>query len=191
MRIVKLSIALIISGFFAHANAADSVDLSKYTIKQSEPSVGTTIKRPIINAGTVPLDKRYADLSPQEKAILRSDFAQMKESDEPPFPAKGLMPILKELRKVHELLGLQYKGALAINVQIDSQGNPSNVSIIDSPAAEISEVTSVALLGQTYKPAICNGAPCAMEYHFRAELVGPKTDTLSPTSAQSTIPQSK
>jgi hypothetical protein len=191
MRIVTLSIALMISGICGQASATDSTGHTQYTIKQSEPSTGSNIKRPIINAGSVPLDKRYADLTVEEKAILKSESGQMKENDEPPFPAKGLMPILRELRKVHERLGLEYKGPVAVNVQVDSQGNPSNVSIVDSPATEISQVASVALLAQSYKPAQCNGAPCAMEYHFHAELIGANEDKFSSTNAHSSIPAVK
>ncbi|HXA48418.1 MAG TPA: energy transducer TonB [Burkholderiaceae bacterium] len=184
MRIVTLGVALIILGSAGQASAGDSAEPVQYVIKQSEPSTGSNIKRPIIKAGTISINKRYADLTPAEKAILRSEFAQMKESDEPPFPAKGLMPVLNELRKVHEQTGLENKGAVAVNVQVDSQGNPTSVSIIDSPSPDISQVASVALMAQTYKPALCGGTSCAMEYHFRAELIGSSDDRLSNSGAQ-------
>lgn len=173
MRIITIGLAMVMIGSQWQAAAAESTEQQQYTVRQSEPSVGSTLRRDIIKAGTVPLDKRYSELTTEQKNVVKSAYESMKDTDEPPFPANGLMPILKSLRAAHEQFGLKYKGELTMYVQVDSQGKATGVSVVKSPDPEITKVMAYALMTQPYKPAVCNGTPCAMQYPFNAELIGP------------------
>jgi hypothetical protein len=161
--------------------AADIAAPEEYTILQSAPSLGSNIKREIIRAGYVPLDKRYADLTPEEKARLLRDYWQLKPGDEPPFPANGLMPVLNAVKLAYEKLLLQAHGPLVLSVEIDDKGHPNGFVVRESPDPFITEAAAVALMDQTYKPGTVNGKPSVMRFAFHVELVGPHQDVAPPT----------
>jgi hypothetical protein len=161
--------------------AADTAAPEEYAIVQSAPSLGSNIKREIIRAGTVPINKPYADFTPEEKARLMRDYWQLKPGDEPPFPAKGLMPILNAVKLAYEKSLLQAKGPLVLSVEIDEKGHPNGFVVREAPDPLIAEVAAVALMDQTYKPGTINGKPSVMRYAFHVELVGPHQDMAPPT----------
>ena len=114
MRNVTFGLAMIMITCQWQAAASESTAPQQYSIKQSSPSTGSNVKRTIIEAGAIPLDKRYADLTAEQKNILKSGYEQMKDADEPPFPANGLMTILSAVRKAHEQSALQHQGPLTL-----------------------------------------------------------------------------
>ena len=183
MRIKKIgfsSLALISFLSLQHVALADTgTDVKHYAIKQSTPSVGTNLTKEIVKAGTIPLNKHYDELTVEQKQTLRDAYDSMPATDEPPFPAKGLYSIYKAIGTAHEALELQYKGDLNINVLVDSQGNPKSVTVMDSPNEDITKAAVFALMHQQYKPAVCGGQPCTMQFPLHAELVGPTDENLT------------
>ncbi len=173
MRMLHFSLGMALLACHWQASAVDSTDTPQYTVKQTAPSVGFTIKHDIIKAGALPLDKRYAELTPAQKNILKSEYEPMKVEDEPPFPANGLMDLFTVLRRVHGQYNLKYKGPLTMYVQVDSHGKATGVSVVRSPDPEITQAMAYTLMVLPYKPAVCGGKACAMQYPFHAELVGP------------------
>jgi hypothetical protein len=173
MRLLSIVSAATLIGSLSTALASETTEVKQYTVKQSELNTGTNVLRTIINAGPVPLDKTYAELTNEQKEILKSGYEKMNAVDEPPFPAKGLMPILLVLRKAHEGSALAHKGILALNVKVGVDGKPVGYQVVAAPDASLVNAAATALMQQDYKPAHCNGAPCPMMYLFRAELTGP------------------
>jgi hypothetical protein len=164
-----LCFALILKSAFAD----EPTEKARYTIKQDKPSVGSSMRQVIVIAGTIPLNKTYDQLTPEEKNTLKSNYENMPASDEPPFPVDGLMPIYKSIGHAHENLSLKYKGKLTMYVLVDSQGKPKSVSVDASPDPEITNAVAHLLMLQKFKPAICSGQPCSMEFPVTADLVGP------------------
>jgi hypothetical protein len=171
MRIAALGFFVVMSMIAWNVAAAEVTEEQQFTVKQSAPMLGSNLHRDIIKAGVIPINKRYDELTAEQKDVLKSSYESMKSGDEPPFPAKGLMPILKAVRDIHEKTELQFKGPLTLYVDIDSEGKPKSVSVVQSPDKQITQVAALALMEQTYKPAVCNGAPCAMQYPFHVELI--------------------
>jgi hypothetical protein len=171
MRIATLGFVIAMSTCAWDVVAAEATDAQQYTVKQTAPSLGSNVRRDVIKAGAVPLDKRYDELTAEQKDILKSSYEKMKAEDEPPFPAKGLMPIVNAIRDAHEQTALQYKGPLTLYVDVDSSGNAKSVSVVQSPDKMITQVAAMALVKQTYKPAVCDGKPCAMQYPFHVDLI--------------------
>jgi hypothetical protein len=153
---VLLSLILASSSLFAQNN---------YTLKQEQPSVGTSLKRDIVTGGRVPFEKRYADLTPEQQAIVKSQYEQMGPNDEPPYPADGLGPVYKLFSLVQERT--HATGYYSIAVEIDSQGKPTAVSFLKADHEDVAKLLAQAALIQKYKPALCNGTPCAMQIPFR------------------------
>lgn len=145
----------------------------QYVIKQSEANLGTNFKQPIVLAGTIPLDERYAELTTEQKNKLKAPYEKMGDNDEPPFPLNGLRPLYAALGKVHEKLNLFYKGPVTMYVQIDSKGNPGAMNLVEAPDPEMGQALANIMALQKFKPALCKGIPCSMPYMFHAELLGP------------------
>ncbi len=168
-----------------------SAEPVQYTIKQSTPYVGTSIKQPIVVTGTIPLDEHYAELTAEQKNALKSIYEKMGDNDEPPFPANGLRPLYSALGRAHEQLELVYKGPVTLYVQVDSQGNPGAMYVVESPDQQIAQAAANILAMQKFKPALCNGTPCSMRYVFHADLIGPDLHNMKSDNPASGIQLTK
>jgi len=52
-------------------------------------------------------------------------------------------------------------------VRIDEVGNAKSVSIYKTPDAKLSNVVAATLTRTRFKPGLCEGRPCAMDYVFK------------------------
>lgn len=168
LRLAFLSVLALVS-----AALAAGAEPELYTIKQSTPSEGSHLRRPIVVAGYTPLDKRYADLTAQQQSDLKAEYGKMGPGDEPPFPEKGLMDLYKAVGKAHEKLGYEFKGPLTMRVDVNANGEPTAIATMESPDNDITTVAYNAIVDQKFKPGLCNGTPCPRQFLFHAELVGP------------------
>lgn len=139
-----------------------------YSLRQDTPSTGTNIKRDIVTGGIVPYDKRYAELTPEQQAAVKALYEQLGPGDEPPFPADGLAPILKAVAAAQQKL--QVTGGLTMAVQVNPQGEATSVEVLRSPDPRMVQFVAAVLMLQKYKPALCNGSPCTMQFPFRMEF---------------------
>jgi hypothetical protein len=82
---------------------APGASLRDDTLKQPEWSTGTNIKKEVAS-GDIPFDKRYSELTPEQRDQLKSQYERMGPEDEPPFPANGLGPIYKAIAAAQQKL---------------------------------------------------------------------------------------
>lgn len=131
---------------------------SRYSIKEESAQTGSNIKRAVVTSA-VPLDKPYAKLSREEQEVFRSQYEDMAEDDEPPFPLEGLAAFYKPLQKAlgH---GWPTTGRLTLHVSVDSQGDATSVQVLASPSAEVTKIAATLAMLIKYKPGICGGKPC-------------------------------
>jgi hypothetical protein len=144
---------------------ASSPLYAQYSLKQEQPNVGTNLKRDIVTGGRVPFGKRYAELTAEQQAIVKSQYEAMGPDDEPPYPADGIGTVYKLFSLVQERTHAQ--GYYSIAVDINSQGVPTAVSFLNAEDEDVAKLLAQAALIQKYKPAVCNGTPCAMQIPFR------------------------
>jgi hypothetical protein len=149
----------------AVAQTAATVDTKRYSLKEDNPATGTHIRRELVTGVVIPMDKAYAALTLAQQALVKEQYEGMGAGDEPPFPADGLISIYKPLSKAQNSLGVV--GPLSILVDIDSEGTPISVSVIRSPDKEMTLFVARLLMLTKFKPALCNGQPCRMQYPFR------------------------
>lgn len=165
MRSAVIAVAVILNACQSNPIADEHPQPARYSIRQDEPSVGSSIKRDIVAGGLVPFDKRYSELTVEQQRILKSQYERMEDADEPPFPVNGLRPIYLMLASGQQ--ELRVDGTLRIFVEVDSQGRATKVSVLESPNPEMTKFAASVLLLEKYKPAVCNGSPCTMEFPFR------------------------
>jgi TonB-like protein len=163
MRSAVIVVAVILNACQASPVADEHPQLARYSIKQDEASTGS--RREIVIGGIVPFDKRYSELTVEQQRILKSHYERMGDADEPPFPVNGLRPIYLMLASGQQ--ELRVHGPLTIFVEVDSQGRATKVSVLQSPSPEMTKFAASVLLLEKYKPAVCNGIPCTMEFPFR------------------------
>jgi hypothetical protein len=113
----------------------------------------------------VPPEKSYAQLTPEQKRSVKGNYDKMPDADEPPYPLNGLASILRASEKLqHSLL---VRGELSMAATIDAHGNATSVEVYKSPDPQMAKAMAGVLMLEKYKPAVCNGSPCQMQYPFR------------------------
>jgi len=141
-------------------HAQSKIVPAQYSIK--EDYSGMSLFRRSIATGRIPFDKRYSELTPEQQQILKARYEGMGETDEPPFPLEGLRPIYKALADAQQKLGVW--GDLVLFVDVDSQGQPTSASVMQSPDPEMARFAATILMLQRYKAALCKGVPCKMQF---------------------------
>jgi hypothetical protein len=132
-------------------------------------STGTIIKKGIRWESKIPLNKTYAQLTPEQKELLHSQYENIAPGDEPPFPEKGIKPIFNAVSNAQYIL--QARGDLSMNVTVGPDGKAVQVEDFSNVHnMQMREALQNALMLTKYKPAVCNGAPCTMQFKFTQSL---------------------
>ena len=153
------------------ATAADAPET--YGIKEAVSSTGSVIRRDVVS-GNVPFDKRYDQMTPEQRQHVKDWYEKMAPEDEPPFPADGLAPLMKALQKAATTY--RVSGPLALVADIAPDGTPRKVDVLRAPDDPQFRQAAAALLMTTrYKPAVCGGRACAMGFPLEATIVPPSS----------------
>ncbi len=139
-----------------------------YELDEPQPLTGSILIQKQNTRSTVPLNRSYEQLSPQEKARVHDWYEYIDEGDEPPYPKNGLLPIYKAIGHARNLAPGQ--GELFLAVTVDPNGRAKEVQVLKSPGKEISEFVASVLLMTQYKPAVCEGKPCQMQFPLQIDF---------------------
>ena len=152
-----------------------------YSISEDEPAVGSTIKRRVVT-WPVPINRTYAELSPQHRAIVHAPYGDMASGDEPPYPARGMEPLLRDIATIQK--GQVGDGRVRIVVKVDDKGEAQSAAALQSPNRNVTRLVAFALMQQKYKPGTCAGRPCArdfiFEHAFARDMRGSPTENFRP-----------
>lgn len=159
---MALSIATVVvaTAFPAAAPAQDA----PRTYGLREPSGASAIQRYLTTGSRIPINRRYADLSEPDKKILHEQWEDMAPGDEPPFPISGLRPIHAAMAKAQGALSVE--GPLVLIASVSATGEVTEVQALGSPSAEMTKYAAAVLFNTKFKPAVCAGKACAMQYPF-------------------------
>jgi hypothetical protein len=138
-------------------------------MNEASSNTGTLIKKELRWNSSIPLNKTWQQLTPEQKAEFRALYESMPENDEPPFPAEGLKPVFGAIKKAQNVL--QAKGELNMAVTVGPDGKATKVE--DFGGVNNKDMTQFAgsvLLMTRYTPALCSGTPCTMQFPFRLKL---------------------
>lgn len=161
------SLLLPLSVWSSGVSAQSASPEPSYSIKEANPQTGTSVRYPVVTS-TLPLNKTYVQLTPEQQAVVRSNYVALHPLDEPPFPADGLGPLFAALQK--GATALEAEGELILYVVVDRDGRPMTASLVKSPNPKFGEFAASVALLTTFKPGLCKGQPCVMEFPVRMSL---------------------
>jgi hypothetical protein len=148
-----------------------------YSIRRDIPEVGSHIPNRIISGSSIPFDKTWRELTPQEQRRWKEgNYEPMRDGDEPPFPVRGLGPMHQDLERLMRRLkqegrmDLRVEGSMDLDLAVDPQGNVQSVKLWKSSHPELAKFFAGMLMFEKFKPALCGGNPCAMEFPLRIAL---------------------
>ena len=168
---IKLAIALAAaSALSAGARAADAPVPADPSYTLRDTVVGSMLPKDVVSA-RVPFDRRYDELTADQKAVLWLDYESPKDGDETPFPETGLRHLATPLMKLAVREG--YTGKLIASADVDSKGHARSVTVYKSPDPSLSALVQAALTQESYRPARCSGQPCAMTFMLRLDFLKP------------------
>jgi len=169
-RHLPLALAMTLALPCGMAAAQDAPSKSGFKIKDDAPVTGSNIRRDAVWGGSLPYDKTYAELSPEQQRMFKSRFVQMAEGDEPPFPVDGLGPLFAAISKASRTVETG-AGRLEMDVFVDETGSATKVDVIRSPDERLSKYAATIAMLTKFKPALCQGTPCAMGFPVNLSFV--------------------
>jgi hypothetical protein len=140
-------------------------------LNEATSETGSLLKKEVKWTSTIPLNKTYGELTPEQKADFHAMYASLKPGDEPPFPVKGMKPIVNAINKGHALA--MARGEVNMAVTVGPDGKATKVADYGKTNdREMTEFVASVLLMTKYKPALCAGSPCTMDFPFKLTLNG-------------------
>jgi hypothetical protein len=180
MNTFKICLAAAISTLVihqAHAQARDTAPSSGTAVAPTRyyntatSATGSILKKDIRWESPIPLNKTYGELTDEQKAALHKMYENLGPADEPPFPAEGIKPIFNAVKKAQRIL--QSRGRLDMKVTVGPDGKAIKVEDFGTVrTGQMTETTQQVLLLTTYKPGLCSGTPCTMQFRFTQQLAG-------------------
>jgi hypothetical protein len=164
----KLRLVLSVSLALLVLEPSASAQTPEYRLKEEKPRTGTLIVRDGATRSEVALNRTYDELTPEDKAIVHGWYEYVAPGDEPPFPIDGLGPIYKAIDRGRNIAPGQ--GDLYLAVTVGPDGKAREVQVLKSPGTDISEFVASILLLTKYKPAICDGQKCQMQFPLYVTL---------------------
>ena len=138
-----------------------------YTAATSE--TGTILKKDIRWTSKIPLNKTYGEFTEAQKAELNKMYESIKPGDEPPFPEQGIRPIFNSIKQAQHVL--QARGELDLAVTVGPDGKAIKVEDFSTTrSTQMTELAQQLLMLTKYKPAVCSGQPCTMQFRFQQKL---------------------
>jgi hypothetical protein len=138
------------------------------TIREDAPRTGTSIRRNVVGPSAVPVNLPYERLSEQDKLRFKENYEPMAPEDEPPFPKDGLQALFGPIQKAQQ--GLLVVGELHLVATVSTTGKVDRVQAFASPGAEMTRFAAQILMLTAFKPAVCAGRACVMDFPLRMQF---------------------
>lgn len=149
----------------AHAWALPA---EEYALREPAAATGSNIRKNVIWNSAIPINRTYEQLTTDQKQRLNSLYERVDPGDEPPFPAEGLKPIFEAIWKGATKRATV--GRLTVVASVEPDGTVSKVDVLDNPDTHLSKFAASVLVLTKFKPAVCKGQPCQMQYPFTVDI---------------------
>lgn len=171
----KVFIGLLVAGagglFAISAQAQSKSQTEKKpisSIRQPEASVGTRLRKVSVDQFGFPINYGWHELTAEQRDMVRAEYEDMPDTDEPPFPVDGMIAILEPLRRVQQEFA--EVGEIYLIAMIDPVGKVESVEVLKTPDRKMAKIMGQIINVTKFKPAVCGGQPCRMEYPLRMVL---------------------
>ena len=132
----------------------------RYSVPGNYTQGGSRIHK-LVASIPIPASASWGQLSVAEQNWVKGQYYYaLAPGDEPPYPVKGVQPMVKLVAEIQG--ATEFRGRAFIFTTVGADGKARSASIIGKVPAELAKYLSAAALAQTYKPAMCQGAPCEM-----------------------------
>jgi len=140
---------------------ADNTDV-KYTLG-GDAYVGSKLPDVLASGLNVPFNRSYSELTLAQQLKIKRGYVYLGSTDEPPYPEGGPAAIIEAIARS----GTARSGDLNMDVLIDEQGKFVTATVLRSPGENTTHFAAAQFVKAKFKPAICDGKPCAMLYPLR------------------------
>jgi hypothetical protein len=159
--LARLSLIGLLPALLAYAGEAQ---VYRFRDSTSAPA-GSNISRPATFSSTIPFDRIYTELTAEQQALVRDQYKNMADQEEPPRPKRGLRALFQELnRNLYNVKGRIESAQVVAVARVDEQGEVKQVHMYKTPDADVTSAVSAALFRTEFKPALNNGKPVAMDF---------------------------
>jgi hypothetical protein len=149
--------------------AEPPVPKAGYSAQEATPKTGSRLRENIGSTSLYPLDRPWHRFTDEQKAKVRALYEDMPVEDEPPFPAKGMQPVLQDLSRI--LGAARAEGVVHLEMTVDPTGKTTAFKIYKMPDLDTAKYVAVVFNATKFKPAVCGGKPCQMDFPFRLRIV--------------------
>jgi hypothetical protein len=169
MKRSRIRIGVGLAAVWAAARVVSQESPPQLSLTDGAQRTGSIMRREVAWSNDLPLNRTYAQLTPEQKARFHSLYVSIAPGDEPPYPEQGLKPIVSAIYKAQEML--LARGQLRFIVTVGPDGKGKKVEAFgDCDRPDMTRFTSQVLLLTRFKPAVCGGVPCMMEFPFNLQL---------------------
>jgi len=108
--------------------------------------------------GSLPLDRGFDELTPDQQRLVRSYYPALDVGDDPPYPLNGGKELYTLAAKLAD--HLRVRDRVLIYVTVGADASVTSVAVITPFDPEVKRVIAAAAGRLKYKPARCGGQPC-------------------------------
>lgn len=148
-----------------HPSAATAA--AKFWLLSDDDPTGSHIRNKVVYA-SLPLDRGYDELTPDQQRLVRSSYPALDAGDAPPYPLKGGKELYRLLVKL--VRELEFVDDVLVYVAVDADANVTSVTTIGTMETKYKDLISLGTGLLKYKPAQCGGQPCAGIVPFNLKL---------------------
>jgi hypothetical protein len=157
-------------GEFVAGHIAGSAPAPKpdrlYNVREQQTA--SHIGHEVARNSPVPPNKGYTDLSEEGKRIVDAYYPALETGDEPPYPLGGPRTFYELMAKVTG--ALRVRGEIMVYANVGADGKVASVGLAGLDDPELRKYAAAAAVSIKFKPAVCQGQPCAMTFPFRLKL---------------------
>jgi TonB family protein len=175
MRFAALSIVLAWLGCVSAQTTAVAVPAPEAFAVQlaSKYAVASGRDRPILHSRLpLPPDRRWAELTPEQQALVRSWYAGLPAGDEPAYPERGIGAMALAVMGLFDSMVLVGRVEMLMSVQAD--GSVSAIDALLPLDDSVARAVARVLREQRFKPGLCKGRPCASQFPLRLGVEDPR-----------------
>jgi len=115
----------------------------------------------------LPINYSWQELSAEDQARFKAQYEGLGETDEPPYPVGGPKSFMSLVSTIQQRLidnGEEVRGEFTALVKVSPSGKVAKVQVFRTPNTELAQWIGKVLISTPFKPAICAGTPCEMDY---------------------------